>query len=76
MTGADGDINLLDHLRHVLGYLPVSTPHDRRVTDADLVPGSSRQPVGDEDPRGENADQAAANAYWSMVEPDKGRWAS
>jgi hypothetical protein len=50
------------------------TDHDRRVIDADLLPGSSRQPVGDEDPHGHRADEANANAYWSMVEPDKGRW--
>jgi hypothetical protein len=76
MTGRDGDTNLLEHLRNVLGYLPESTPHDRRIIDADLLPGSSRQPVGDEDPHGVRADQAAADAWFGQVEPDAGRWAT
>jgi hypothetical protein len=76
MTGADGDTNLLEHLRNVLGYLPVSTPHDRRVIDADLLPGSSRTPVGDEDPFGHRANEAAAHDWWAQVEPKQGRWAT
>ena len=46
------------------------------IIDADLLPGSSRTPVGDEDPHGHEADRAAADAWWSQVEPDSGRWAS
>jgi hypothetical protein len=49
--------------------------HDRRVIDADLLPGSSHTPV-DEDPHGKRADEAAAAAWWAQVEPEQGRWAS
>jgi hypothetical protein len=75
MTGADGDTNLLDHLRNVLGYLPASTPHDRRIIDADLLPGNSRT-RDDSDPYGKHADRSAADAWWAQVEPDQGRWAT
>jgi hypothetical protein len=52
------------------------TAHDRRVIDADLLPGSSHLPVGDEDPHGKRADEAAAAAWWAQVEPEQGRWAT
>jgi hypothetical protein len=50
--------------------------HDRRIIDADLLPGSSRQPVGDEDPHGHRANEAAAQLWWAQVEPNAGRWAT
>jgi hypothetical protein len=53
-----------------------ATDHDKRIIDADLLPGSSRTPVGDEDPYGHRANEAAAHDWWAQVEPDKGRWAT
>jgi hypothetical protein len=53
-----------------------ATDHDKRVIDADLLPGSSRVPVGDEDPHGHRADEAAAHDWWAQVEPNQGRWAT
>ena len=64
-----------DYLAEWLNTHAPATDHDKRVIDADLLPGSSRVPVGDEDPYGKRADQAAADAWMAMVEPDKGRWA-
>lgn len=48
-----------DYLRHWLNTHATPTAHDRRVIDADMVPGSSRRPIGDEDPTGQNANRAA-----------------
>ena len=63
-----------DYLQHWLDTHTPATDHDRRIIDADLLPGTSRT-RDDTDPHGKNADRAAADAWWHMVEPDKGRWA-
>jgi hypothetical protein len=65
-----------DYLAHWLNTHATPTDHDKRIVDADMVPGSSRTPVGDEDPQCENADRAAADAWWAQVEPNQGRWAT
>jgi hypothetical protein len=64
------------HLEQWLATHAAPTDHDRRVIDADLLPGSSRRPVGDEDPYGKRADQAAADAWFAQIEPEQGRWAT
>ena len=65
-----------DYLAHWLETHATATAHDKRVIDADLLPGSSRVPVGDEDPYGHRANEAAAAVWWAQVEPNQGRWAT
>jgi hypothetical protein len=52
-------MNTTDYLTEWLATHATPTAHDRRIIDADLLPGSSRQPTGDEDPYGQNANRAA-----------------